>query len=262
MPAPDHKCALVTGSTQGLGRATAIALARSGCHVVLNGQADAAAVAELRHHIERDHGVKTAYSPADLRDPDQVTRMMHEAADTFGAVDVLVNNAVVRHSAPIESFGLTEWNEAIAVNLSSAFLTIRAALPTMRTRGWGRIVNVSSIYGLRGAPDRVGYVTTKTALIGLTRAVALEAAGTGVTCNAVCPGTADTPVHEATIARLMTADGLSRRDAERRLLIGKQPSAHLIASDGVAALIVFLCSPEAADINGASLPIDAAWSAG
>ena len=256
------KCALVTGSTQGLGRAAAIALAAQGCHVVLSGHADASVVAALREQIEHGHRVRTAYDPADLRDPDQIVRMIVGASSMFGAVDVLVNNAVVRHTGPLDDFSVSDWNESIAVNLSAAFLTIRGVLPTMRQRGWGRIINVSSIYGLRGAANRVGYVTTKTALIGLTRAVALETAGTGVTCNAVCPGTSDTPVHEATIERLVAVDGLSRADAERRLLAGKQPTARLIAAGGVAALIAFLCGADAADITGAAIPIDGGWSAG
>src|SRR5262249_10542747 len=153
--------------------------------------------------------VKTMYQPADLRIVNQIEQMIDEASATFGAVDILVNNAVVRHSAPIEAFNASDWDEALAVNLSSAFHTIRAALPAMNRRGWGGIINVSWIYGLRGAMNRVGYVTTKTGLIGLTRAVALETAGTGITCNAVCPGTSDTPIHDATIQSRMSAIGMS-----------------------------------------------------
>jgi 3-hydroxybutyrate dehydrogenase len=260
MPQMAGKCALVTGSTQGLGQATAVALAAAGCHVVLNGIANDAAVAALRGDIERAHGVKTMYSPADLRDPSQIERMVGDAIAAFGSVDILVNNAVVRHNAPIEEFTAADWDEALAVNLSAAFHTIRVALPAMKRNGWGRIVNVSSIYGLRGATNRVGYVTTKTALIGLTRAVALETAGAGVTCNAVCPGTSDTPTHDATIRSRMAARGMSRSDAERELLIGKQPTGRLIAAESVASLIAFLCSPDAADITGAVAPVDGGWS--
>jgi 3-hydroxybutyrate dehydrogenase len=256
------KSALVTGSTQGLGRAAAMALSASGCHVVLNGIGEDAAIADMRGEIERAHRVRTLYDAADLRSPAQIERMVRRAIETFGSLDILVNNAVVRHAAPIEAFSPADWDDAIAVNLSAAFHTIRVALPEMKRRGFGRIVNVSSIYGLRGAPNRVGYVTSKTALIGLTRAVALETAGSGITCNAVCPGTADTPVHDATIQGAMEAQGLSRAEAERQLLTGKQPTARLIAAEGVAALITFLCGPDAADITGAALPIDGAWSAG
>src|SRR5258707_11025836 len=193
--------------------------------------------------LEQTHGIKARYDRADLRKPDEIAAMMQRTFDTFGAVDILVNNAVVRHSSPIESFPVERWDEALAVNLSAAFHTIRLALPAMKTRGWGRIINMSSIYAQRGAPNRVGYVTTKTALIGLTRAVALEVVNTGVTCNAVCPGTVETELHKGTS------------------LTGKQPTGRLISLDDVSALMLFLCGPSSGDINGSIFPIDAAWSA-
>ena len=233
------RTALITGSTQGLGLATARQFEAAGCRIVMNGVVDGTFVG------------------ADLRNPAAIEAMITAA----GPIDILVNNAVVRHSAPIETFSADAWNESLAVNLSAAFHTIRLALPGMKARGWGRIVNVSSIYGQRGAANRVGYVTTKTALIGLTRAVALEVVGTGITCNAICPGATETPVHEATIQSLMTSDGLSRAEAERKFLEGKQPTARIISADDVAAMIVFLCGPASSDINGAVMPIDAAWSA-
>jgi 3-hydroxybutyrate dehydrogenase len=254
------KCALVTGSTQGLGLDAATHLAAAGCHVILNGFADAEAVAAIRDGIEREHRVRTLYVGADLRAPVEIESMIDMAARAFGAVDILVNNAVVRHAAPIESFEPRHWDEALAVNLSAAFHTIRLALPAMKQRGWGRIVNVSSIYGVRAAPDRVGYVTTKTALLGLTRAVALETLGFDITCNAICPGTAETPVHDATIRQLMRAGSLAREDAERKFLAGKQPTGRFISADGVAALIVFLCGPSSRDITGAALPVDGGWA--
>jgi 3-hydroxybutyrate dehydrogenase len=234
------KTALITGSTQGLGLATAKQFAAAGCRIIDNGF----------------QGGK--YVGADLRDPAQIEAMMQVA----GPIDILVNNAVVRHTSPIERFAPDKWDESLSVNLSAAFHTVRLALPGMKSRGWGRIINVSSIYGQRGAANRVGYVTTKTALIGLTRAVALEVVGTGVTCNAVCPGTTETPVHEATIESMMTSEGLSRADAEKTFLTGKQPTGTIIAADDVAAMIVYLCGPSSSDINGSILPIDAAWSAG
>jgi 3-hydroxybutyrate dehydrogenase len=254
------RCALVTGSTQGLGLAAARALAAAGCDIVLNGFADADAIAAIRSGIEREHGVRTMYVGADLRVPSEIESMIAAAAGAFGAVDVLVNNAVVRHAAPIESFAPQQWDDALAVNLSAAFHTIRLTLPAMRQRGWGRIVNVSSIYGLRAAANRAGYVTTKTALIGLTRAVALETLGHDITCNAICPGTAETPVHEATIAGMMAAGALAREEAERRFLAGKQPTGRFISADDVAGLIVFLCGPSSRDITGAALPVDGGWS--
>ena len=215
------KTALITGSTQGLGLAAAKRFADAGCRIIVNGFVDG------------------KYVGADLSKPAEIEAMIRAA----GPIDILVNNAVVRHAAPIETFDVDRWNESLAVNLSAAFHTIRLALPSMKARGWGRIINISSIYGQRGAANRVGYVTTKTALLGLTRAVALEVVGTGVTCNAVCPGTVDTPQHQGAN------------------LAGKQPTGRLIPTDDIAAMLLFLCGPASNDINGSILPIDAGWSA-
>jgi 3-hydroxybutyrate dehydrogenase len=185
--------------------------------------------------------------------------MVATVAGTFGGVDILVNNAVLRQTAPIEEFPVDRWDDSLAVNLSAAFHTIRLILPHMRKNNWGRIINVSSIYGLRGVANRVGYVTTKTALIGITRAVALETLDQNITCNVICPGTAETPVHDAAIQTMMTTDGLSRTEAERRFLAGRQPSGRFVAPGGVAALMLYLCGPDSADITGAALPIDGGW---
>jgi 3-hydroxybutyrate dehydrogenase len=235
-------------------------LAGAGCHIVLNGLESPTEANALCDDLRR-HGVRTLYRQADLRRVEEIQAMAREAIDAFGAIDILVNNAVMRHTAPVESFGVTEWDEGLAVNLSAAFHTIRLALPRMKQKAWGRIINVSSIYGLRGAANRVGYVTAKTALIGLTRAVALETAAHGVTCNAICPGTSETPVHEEALAAVMAAEGVSRAEAERRFFAGKQPTGRFVGADHVAALVEFLCRPEAADITGAVLPIDGGWSA-
>jgi 3-hydroxybutyrate dehydrogenase len=257
----EGRCALITGSTQGLGLAAAAQFAAAGCHIVLNGFASPEAVAAIREEIEQRHQVRTLYSGADLRQPEEIARLVTAATAAFGAVDILINNAVVRHVDAVEAFPAAQWDSAIAVNLSAAFHTIRLAIPGMKQRNWGRIINVSSIYGLRGAPNRVAYVTTKTALIGLTRAVALETAGYDITCNAVCPGTARTPVHEASLAEMTARDGIAGKDAERALLTGKQPTGRLITPDSVAALMVFLCGAGSRDITGAVLPIDGGWSA-
>jgi 3-hydroxybutyrate dehydrogenase len=256
------KCALITGSVQGLGLATATRFAQAGFNVVLNGFAEPSRVDAIRSQIEDRHGVRTFYSAANLRSPEEIEGMIASTLESFGSIDVLVNNAVVRHSAPVDVFPIAKWDEALAVNLSAAFHTIRLALPEMRRRNWGRIINVSSIYGLRAAADRVGYVTTKTALIGLTRAVALETLGQHITCNAICPGTTRTPVHDARIDEMMAADGLSRDEAEQRFLVGKQPTGRWIEANNVAALIVFLCGPESDHITGSVLPMDDGWSAG
>ena len=236
-------------------------MALAGCNVVLNGFGDPAEIEQLRGELERGHDVTARYEPADLRDPEQIGRMISNASHALGAIDILVNNAVVRHAAPVEHLSREAWDESLAVNLSAAFHTTRLVVPAMRERHWGRIVNVSSIYGLRGTTNRVGYVTTKTALIGLTRAVALETTGSGITCNAVCPGTTETPVHEAAVESLIAEKNLSRMDAEREVLRGKQPTGRFVDANGVAALVEFLCGPYAAEITGAMLPIDGGWSA-
>jgi 3-hydroxybutyrate dehydrogenase len=252
------KCALITGSLQGLGLAAAERFAAAGCHIILNGLAEPETVAAVSRNIESQR-VRALYCDADLREPAAIEQMVARGAEMFGGIDILVNNAVTRHAAPVEQFPVEKWDEGIAVNLSAAFHTIRLVLPFMRQNNWGRIVNVSSIYGFRGTPSRVAYVTTKTALLGLTRAVALELQGQDITCNAICPGTTLTPPHEATIQQSV-AGGLSRAEAEQRFLTGKQPSGRFIQAEDVAALMLFLCQPEARDINGAALPIDGGWS--
>ena len=255
------KNALITGSVRGLGLAAAHRFAAAGCNLVLSGFNASRDIASLRREIEDRHGVRAIYDAADLRRHQEIERMVSAGIAAFNSIDIVVNNAVVRHTAPVESFGISEWDNGIAVNLSAAFHTIRLTVPGMKQRGWGRIINVSSIYGLRGAANRVGYVTSKTALIGLTRAVALETVSHGITCNAVCPGTSETPVHEDTLNAVMAAEGVSREEAERRFLAGKQPTGRFVAADHVASLIGFLCGPEAADITGSALPIDGGWSA-
>lgn len=254
------KCALITGSLQGLGLAAARRFAAAGCHILLSGLAEPESAETIRRALESDHGIRARYSSADLRDPSQIEAMVRDAEAAFDTVDVLVNNAVVRHAASVEDFGSEHWEAAIAVNLSAAFHTTRLVLPGMRRRQWGPIINVSSIYGLRGAPNRIGYVTTKTALLGMTRAVALETAGSGITCNAICPGTSDTPVHQAALERLMTDGTLSRADAERTFFRGKQPTARFIPPESVAGLMLYLCGPDATEITGAEIPVDGGWS--
>jgi 3-hydroxybutyrate dehydrogenase len=253
------KCALITGSVRGLGLAAAHRFAAAGCNLVLSGFNGSQDVTALQQELQDRYGVRTIYSGADLRRSADIESMVAAALDAFGTVDVVVNNAVVRHTAAVETFDTSAWDDGIAVNLSAAFHTIRLTVPRMRERGWGRIINVSSIYGLRGGVNRVNYVTSKTGLIGLTRAVALETVTHGITCNAVCPGTTETPVHEATVLASM-AEGFSRAESEQRLLRGKQPTGKLIAADDVAALMVFLCGPESGSITGAILPVDGGWS--
>lgn len=257
------KCALITGSTQGLGYAMAERLAAEGCHVMLNGFGNPADIERKRGQLETSHGIRALHHGADLAIPDQIADLFAAAERAFATVDIVINNAVVRHFSPIESFRTEDWDRALAVNLSAAFHLTRLALPGMRRRDFGRIVNISSIYGRRGAVNRVDYVTTKTALIGFTRAVALEAAGQNITCNAICPGTSPTPAIEARLADFMAQHAsLSRDEAVRSFMASRQPSGRLVAMDGVAALAAFLCGPGGRDITGAALPIDGGWSAG
>jgi len=255
----EGRCALITGSTQGLGLAAAHRFAAAGCHVVLSGLAPAQG-ASAAQELAATHGVRATFAAGDLSRPADIDSIVKTARAEFGSVDILVNNAVVRHAAPIEAFSAEKWDEGLAVNLSAAFHLIRLTVPMMQANGWGRILNVSSIYGFKGAANRVAYVTTKTALLGLTRAVALEGLAHGITCNAVCPGTTETPVHQAAIASL-AAGGMTRDEAERTFFSTKQPTGRFISADQVAALMVFLCGPDASDITGAALPVDGGWSA-
>jgi 3-hydroxybutyrate dehydrogenase len=255
------KSALITGSLGGIGFATAKALAAQGCNIMLNGFADAATI-DARLAELHELGVQAAYHGADLRDPAQIGELVQAATATHGSLDILVNNAVVRYFGAIENFSPEHWNEALAVNLSAPFHTIRLALPGMRASGWGRIVNMASIYGMFATVERVDYITTKTALIGLTRAVALEVARSDITCNAVCPGTVLTPAIERRLQNEMQRDGIAQDVAAERFLAARQPSRRFVPDANVAGLIAFLCGPHAADINGAALPIDGGWVAG
>jgi len=255
------KSALITGSLGGIGFATAKGLAQQGCNVMLNGFAPDALIRDRLAELQA-FGVRAAYHGADLRQPAQIAQLVQTATETFGALDILVNNAVVRFFGPVEKFAPEHWDEALAVNLSAPFHTIRLALPGMKRRGWGRIVNIASTYGLFATVERVDYITTKTALIGLTRAVALECARTAITCNAICPAIVLTPNIDARIDAEMQREGISRATAEERYLAARQPSRRFVADESIAGLIGFLCGPHGADINGAALPIDGAWSAG
>jgi 3-hydroxybutyrate dehydrogenase len=255
------KSALITGSLGGIGFATAKALAELGCAITLNGFAEPEVV-EGRLAELRGLGVRARYHGADLRQPAQIADMIETTRQEFGGPDILVNNAVVRYFGAVENFAPEHWDEALAVNLSAPFHTIRLALPGMKAANWGRIVNMASIYGMFATVNRIDYITTKTALIGLTRAVALEVARTGVTCNAICPGTVLTPAIEWRLRQEMQRDGSSFEQAEEDFLAVRQPSRKFVRDENVAGLIAFLCGPFAEDINGSAMPIDGAWTAG
>ena len=253
------KTALVTGATGGIGEAFARAFAAEGCNIVFNGLGNPADIEKLRAEIGR-RGVEVIYHPADVGNPAEVEAMLSAALKRFGAVDILINNAVTRHYAPVEAFPVDKWDRALAVNLSAAFHTIRLALPAMKARNWGRIINMASIHATKLVKDRIDYMTTKAAIVGLTRAVALECAATGVTCNAISPGWVLTPHAEGQIARQMAEKNETREQAVTDLVGVRQPSRRPIMPAEVAALAVFLCSDAAANICGAAVPIDGAWA--
>ncbi|MDB5564952.1 MAG: Beta-D-hydroxybutyrate dehydrogenase [Tardiphaga sp.] len=259
--AAQPRSALVTGSSGGLGLAVAESLAAAGFHIVLHGLDEAAAMQPTTVALAQRHGIDAVYCQADLADLAAVDRLIQVAHDAFGGPDVVVNNAVVRHFAPVEELALADWERSLAVNLTAPLRIIQLALPGMRARDFGRIVNLSSQYAQRGARNRVDYVTTKTGILGLTRTVALETAGTGITCNAVSPGTLPTPAIAARIAVLAAARHLSHDDAVREYMKERQPSGRFVELADVGAAIVFLCGPAGRDITGAVIPIDGGWSA-
>jgi 3-hydroxybutyrate dehydrogenase len=253
------KCALVTGSTGGLGLSIIRALAAEGCNVVLNGLP--AQMDGVVGDIKKQHGVEAVFHEADLSKPAEIERMIAAVNAQFGGVDILVNNAVIRHFAPIEQFPVERWDNAVAVNLSACFHTIRLTLPHMRAKGWGRIINMASIYSSIGIANRVDYVTTKTAILGMTRAIAHETIDANITVNALCPGAVLTETNDARIEELARTKGLTRKEADRQFLEGKQPGGRFVESSSVAAMAVFLCSEAAADIRAAAIPIDLGWNA-
>jgi 3-hydroxybutyrate dehydrogenase len=254
------KCTLVTGSTGGLGRTVAGHFASEGCNVILNGVVPESDMTATLADLEQAHGIKARYDRADLRKPDEIEAMMRRAFAAFGAVDILVNNAVVRHFSPVESFPVERWDEALAVNISAVFHAIRLALPAMRERGWGRIINVASPYSFIAIANRIDYVTTKTALLGLTRAVALETVGVDITCNAVAPATLPTPAIEGRIRGIAEGQGISIEAATQDYLAERQPGGRFVSMQAVAALMGFLCGPNSRDISGAAIRLDCGWT--
>jgi 3-hydroxybutyrate dehydrogenase len=255
------KAALVTGSTSGIGHGIAEALAAQGVHVILNGFGDAAEVEALRAAIAADHGVQVRYSGADLSQRHEIETMMREAEEAFGGIDILVNNAGIQHIAPVDEFPVDKWDAILAINLTASFHTVRLALPAMKARKWGRIINIASAHALVASPFKCAYVAAKHGIAGLTKTVALETATFGVTMNAICPGYVWTPLVEKQIPDTAKARGISEKQVINDVLLHAQPTKQFVTVAQVAALAVFLAGDAAASITGAILPIDGGWTA-
>ncbi len=254
------KTALVTGSTSGIGLGIAQALADQGANIVINGFGDAAAIAAIEKDLQR-RGVATLYHGADMSKPGEIEAMVGAAEARFKGIDVLVNNAGIQHVASIEDFPAERWDAVIAINLSSAFHTIRLALPKMKKANWGRIINIASVHGLVASAQKVAYVAAKHGIVGMTKVVALETAATGVTCNAICPGWVLTPLVQKQIDDRTVRDKLDQDAAKRALLGEKQPSLDFVTTEQLGGMAVFLCSPAADQIRGAAYNVDGGWYA-
>ncbi|HWI81547.1 3-hydroxybutyrate dehydrogenase [Ramlibacter sp.] len=251
------KTALVTGSTSGIGLGIAKALARQGANVVLNGFGDA----EGPQAQLRALGVEVAYHGANMARPAEIEAMMRFAAERFGRVDVLVNNAGIQHVAPVENFPPQQWDDIIAINLSSGFHAARLALPAMKAANWGRIINVASVHGLVASAQKSAYVAAKHGLVGLTKVIALETATTGITCNAICPGWVLTPLVQQQVDARATAAGCSNEEAKRQLLGEKEPSMQFTTPEELGELAAFFCSPAANNVRGVAWNMDGGWVA-
>ena len=255
------KTALVTGSTSGIGLGIATALASRGANIVLNGFGEAVEIEKLRAKLAADHGVKVRYDGADLMQQDAIESMMGNAIETFGAIDILVNNAGIQFVAPVDEFPVSKWNAIIGLNLTASFHTIRLALPKMKARKWGRIINIASAHALVASPYKSAYVAAKHGIAGLTKTVALEVATHGITMNAVCPGYVWTPLVEKQIPDTAKARGLTEDQVINDVLLHAQPTKKFVQVAEVAALTSFLASEEGASITGAIIPIDGGWTA-
>ena len=251
----------MTGSTSGIGLAIARAMAAQGANVTINGFGDKAAIEKERSGIEKEFAVKAVYSPADMTKPAEIADMVKTAEKTFGSLDVLVNNAGIQFVSPIEDFPIDKWDQILAINLSAAFHAIRAAVPGMKSRKWGRIISTASAHSLVASPFKSAYVTAKHGLAGLTKTVALELATFGVTCNCISPGYVWTPLVEKQIPDTAKARGMTEEEVKRDVILAAQPTKEFITVDEIASLAVYLCSDAAKAITGANLSIDGGWTA-
>ncbi len=254
------KTAIVTGSTSGIGLGIAEAFVTAGANVVLNGFGDADEIEATRTRLQQ-LGPTVVYDNADMSKPDDIVRMVRSADDRFGGVDIVVNNAGIQTVEPVESFPPERWDLIIAINMSSAFHTVRTVLPGMKSRGWGRIINIASAHGLVASPFKSAYVTAKHGMIGFTKTVALEAAEHGVTCNAICPGYVLTPLVEKQIPETAQARGLTEEQVKRDVLLAAQWTKKFVTVEQLGGTAVFLCSDAAENITGIALPVDGGWTA-
>ncbi|HEY9774594.1 MAG TPA: 3-hydroxybutyrate dehydrogenase [Planktothrix sp.] len=257
----EGKVAIVTGSTSGIGLGIAKGLAAQGCAVVLNGLGEAQAIENDRVALEQEAQVTVRYHSADMMDPAAIRDLVRFTVEKLGSADIIVNNAGIQYTAPCEEFPDEKWDAILAINLSSAFHLAKAALPEMKRRNWGRIINVASVHGLVASAEKAAYVAAKHGLIGLTKVIALECAATGVTCNAICPGWVRTPLVEAQIQAIAKKNGLTIEEATNELLSEKQPSQRFTEVEHLAAMAVFLCSDAASNITGTQQVLDGGWTA-
>jgi 3-hydroxybutyrate dehydrogenase len=257
----EGKVALVTGSTSGIGLAIAEALAARGAAVQLNGFGQMTEIEAACRRISDMHSVPAGHDPADMSKPAEVVEMVERTRRAFGSVDILVNNAGIQHVAPLEDFPPEKWDAIVSINLSAVFHATRVALGAMKDGGWGRIVNVASAHGLVASPFKSAYVAAKHGVIGLTKVTALEAAESGVTCNAVCPGYVWTPLVAGQVAAQAAAHGLSEREVIRQVFLAEQPTRRFATVEEIGSTVAFLCSGGAASITGVALPVDGGWTA-
>lgn len=255
------KSAIVTGSTSGIGLSIARKLAADGVNVILNGFGDVNEIESIREEIANGHNIKVLYNPADMTKPDEIEQMVAQAESEFGGVDIVVNNAGIQYVAPVEEFPVAKWDAIIAINLSSAFHTTRAAVPVMKKNGWGRIVNIASAHALVASPFKSAYVAAKHGIAGLTKTVALEVAEHGITVNAVCPGYVMTPLVEKQIPEQAKARGITEQQVISDVLLAAQPTKRFVTVEELSDVVSFLCTDSAKSITGTTLPVDGGWTA-
>ncbi|MDQ0995322.1 3-hydroxybutyrate dehydrogenase [Phyllobacterium ifriqiyense] len=259
--APKNKVAIVTGSTSGIGMGIARRLAAQGVNIVINGLGDASVIEAERAAIETEFSVRCLYSPANMLSGSEISGMVQLAVEVLGSCDILINNAGIQHVAPIDEFPDEKWDAILQINLVAAFHAIKAVIPPMKARGWGRIINIASAHALVASPYKSAYVAAKHGIAGLTKTAALEVAANRITVNAICPGYVWTPLVEAQIPGTMAARGMTKEQVIHDVLLEAQPTKEFVTIDQVAALAAFLCSPETASITGAIIPIDGGWTA-